>query len=86
LRYRYVNSFQNFCYDFLGGDEVIFTIVLFVLQKLVGHPVRRSEVNLAIDQFRDNGRALGGSIYGGGRVRLGVLGAFRAVHADAVHR
>jgi hypothetical protein len=47
LRYRYVSPFQNLCITFLGGDEVIFTVVLFVLQKLVDHPVRRSEVNLA---------------------------------------
>lgn len=65
MRYRYVNSFQNLCYDFAGGDEVIFTIVLFVLQKVVGHPVRNSEVNLAIYEFRDNGRALASSIYAG---------------------
>jgi len=63
MRYNYFNSFHTYCHDFAGIDEIIFTIVLCALSKVVEHPIHVSEVSTAISHFRDQGRPLHGWLY-----------------------
>jgi hypothetical protein len=63
MHYRYVNSFNIYCHDFSGTDEIIFMIILCALAKATENPVRVSEVNAAISHFRDHGRPLHSWLY-----------------------
>jgi hypothetical protein len=44
----YSNSLRTYCHDFAGTDEIIFMIALCALAKVTEHPVRVSEVSIAI--------------------------------------
>ena len=63
MHYSYFNSFQTYCHDFAGEDEIIFSIALCALANAVEHPVRLFEVNAAISHFRDHGRPLHSWLY-----------------------
>ena len=63
MHYKYFNNFHVYCHDFAGIDEIIFTIVLCVLNKASERPIHISNLSTAISHFRDHGRPLHGWLY-----------------------